>query len=82
MEKSSPSKLSKLKEQVELLTLVVEVNQSVAAVLEEYSYRLYALEEDNKRLLADYRSLDQKYNSLNTRYSELLYKLAERRPTP
>lgn len=79
MEKSSPSKLSKLKEQVELLTLVVEVNQSVAAVLEEYSYRLYALEEDNKRLLANYRALDQHYNDLRTRYSELQY-LAKSRP--
>ena len=79
MEKSSPSKLSKLKEQVELLTLVVEVNQSVAAVLEEYSYRLYALEEDNKRLLANYRALDQHYNDLRTRYAELQY-LAKSRP--
>ena len=79
MEKSSPSKLSKLKEQVQLLTLVVEVNQSVAAVLEEYSYRLYALEEDNKRLLANYRALDQQYNDLRPRYSELQY-LAKSRP--
>lgn len=79
MEKSSPSKLSKLKEQVELLTLVIEVNQSVAAVLEEYSYRLYALEEDNKRLLANYRVLDQQYNDLRIRYSELQY-LAKSRP--
>lgn len=79
MEKSSPSKFAEYKELVEQLSLVIKVNQSTAAVLEEFSYRLYALEQDNLRLLACYRSMEQKYIDLKTRYSELQY-LAKSRP--
>lgn len=79
MEKSSPSKFAEYKELVEQLSLVIKVNQSTAAVLEEYSYRLYALEQDNMRLLASYRSMEQKYIDLKNRYSELQY-LAKSRP--
>lgn len=73
MEKSNPSKFAEYKELVEQLSLVIKVNQSTAAVLEEFSYRLYALEQDNKRLLASYRSMEQKYIDLKNRYSELQY---------
>ena len=73
MEKSYPSKFAEYKELVEQLSLVIKVNQSTAAVLEEFSYRLYALEQDNKRLLASYRSMEQKYIDLKNRYSELQY---------
>ena len=79
MEKSSPSKFAEYKELVEQLSLVIKVNQSTAAVLEEFSYRLYALEQDNMRLLASYRSMEQKYIDLKNRYSELQY-LAKSRP--
>lgn len=79
MEKSNPSKFAEYKELVEQLSLVIKVNQSTAAVLEEFSYRLYALEQDNMRLLASYRSMEQKYIDLKTRYSELQY-LAKSRP--
>lgn len=79
MEKSNPSKFAEYKELVEQLSLVIKVNQSTAAVLEEFSYRLYALEQDNMRLLASYRSMEQKYIDLKNRYSELQY-LAKSRP--
>ena len=79
MEKSSLSKFAEYKDLVERLSLVIKVNQSTAAVLEEFSYRLYALEQDNMRLLASYRSMEQKYIDLKNRYSELQY-LAKCRP--
>lgn len=79
MEKSSLSRLSEFQELIQQLSLMMKVNQKLSDVLAEYDHRLYCLEEDNKRLLADYRALDKKSLSLEKRYSELLYKLSELR---
>ena len=77
MEKSVPSRLSNLRELVSLLSLSVQIQAEISGILEEYERRVYALEEDNKRLLACYRDCDGKLHSLEKRYSEVLYKLQE-----
>ena len=77
MEMSAPSRLSNLRELVGLLSLSVQVQQEVSAVLEEHEKRIYSLEEDRRRLLANYRALEDKSASLEKRYSELLYRFAE-----
>lgn len=73
MEKSLPSRLSNLRELTQVLSLSVQIQAETSQILEEMALRLYSLEEDRKRLLADYRSLDSSYKSLEKRYSELLY---------
>ena len=77
MERSVPSRLANLRELVSLLSLSVQVQAEISSILEEYEKRVYSLEEDRRRLLADYRAMDSKCQSLEKRYSELLYKLAE-----
>ncbi len=77
MDKTVPSRLANLRELVSLLSLSVQIQAEISAILEEYEKRVYSLEEDRRRLLADYRAMDSKCQSLEKRYSELLYKLAE-----
>ena len=73
----APSRLGNLRELVGLLGLSVQVQREIADILEDYEIRLYSLEEDRKRLLASNRDLLQKCNSLETRYSQLMYKFSE-----
>lgn len=80
MEKSLPSKLANLKELVHLLSLSVQIQTEVSSILDEISMRIYSLEQDRERLLADYRECSSKLRSLERRYSELLYKFSELRP--
>lgn len=77
MEKTTPTKLGNLRELVGLLSLAVQVQGEIADILADYERRVYALEEDNKRLLAVTRSQSNDIQSLNKRYSELLYKFSE-----
>lgn len=77
MAKSVPSKLANLRELVAALSLTVQIQAEIADILEDYEVRLYSLDEDRKRLLADYRTLDARCSSLEKRYSELLYKFSE-----
>lgn len=77
MEKSAPSRLANLRELVSLLSLSVQIQTEISGILEEYEKRLYSLEEDRRRLIADYRTVDMKCQSLEKRYSELLYKLSD-----
>ena len=77
MERSVPSRLANLRELVSLLSLSVNIQAEISAILEDYEKRVYSLEEDRRRLLADYRALNEKNQSLEKRYSEVLYKLAE-----
>lgn len=79
MEKSSPSRLSEFQELIQQLSLMMKVNQSISNILAEFDQRLYCLEEDNKRLLATVRMLNNTVASLEKRYSEMLYKLSELR---
>lgn len=79
MEKSLPSKLSNLKELIQLLSLSVQVQAEVSAILDELSMRVYSLEQDRERLLADYRECSTKVRSLEKRYSELMYRFSELR---
>lgn len=60
-----------------MLSLSVNIQAEISAILEDYEKRVYSLEEDRRRLLADYRALNEKNQSLEKRYSEVLYKLAE-----
>lgn len=80
MEKSLPSKVANLKELVQLLSLSVQIQTEVSSILEEVSLRIYSLEQDRTRLLADYRDCSTKLRSLERRYSELLFKFSELRP--
>lgn len=77
MEKSLPSLLSDLKEHVQLLRLSVGVQQDISSILDDIAVRLYSLEEDRRMLKEANRVSMQKIQSLEKRYSELLYKFAE-----
>lgn len=76
-DRKKPGRLSNLQELVAMLSLSVQIQGEVAAVLEEYDNRIYSLEQDRSRLLADYQALQLKCNSLERRYSDLLYKFSE-----
>ena len=77
MEKSLPSLLSDLKEHVHLLRLSVGVQQDITAILDDVAVRLYSLEEDRRMLKEANRVSMLKIQSLENRYSELLYKFSE-----
>ena len=64
-----------------MLNLSVQIQTEISGILEDYERRIYAAEEDNKRILACYRDADSKLRSLEKRYSELLYKFSELRST-
>lgn len=75
--KTAPSRVSNLRELIASLGLTVQIQAEIADILEEYEKQMFALKEDNKRLIADYRALEGRCNSLDKRYSELLYKFSE-----
>lgn len=77
MEKSAPSRLANLKELVQYLSLSVQIQTEVAGILEDLHTRLYSVEEDRRRLVATVRDQSAKIRSLESRYSELLYKFSE-----
>lgn len=72
-----PNRLSNVLELTQMLSLCVQIQTETGLLLEEYHNRLYSLEEDRKRLLADYKALQGQIASLERRYSELLYKFAD-----
>ena len=78
MEKLAPSRLANLKELVQLLSLSIQVQGEVSAILDDLHVRLYSVEEDRKRLVATVRDQSAKIRSLENRYSELLYRLSEK----
>lgn len=78
IEKNTPSRLSNLKELIRILDISVQIQAEVSAILSDYEVRVYSLEEDRRRLIADYRSIEQRCQSLEKRYSEVLYRLSER----
>lgn len=78
MEKSLPSRLSVLRENVALLTLSMAVQHDVVECLDEIAVRIYSLEEDRKRLLETVRKQQSDIDSLRTRYAELLYRLSDK----
>lgn len=77
MEKSAPSRLANLKELVQHLSLSVQIQGEVSAILEDLHIRLYSVEEDRRRLVETVRDQSAKIRSLEKRYSEVLYKLSE-----
>ena len=77
MAKRSSPKLANLRELLATLCLAFQIQTETADILEEYETRIYSLEEDRKRLVADYKALDGRCNSLEKRYSELLYRFSE-----
>lgn len=78
MDKSLPSRLSVLRENVALLTLSMAVQHDVVECLDEIAVRIFSLEEDRKRLLETVRKQQSELDSLRHRYSELLYRLADK----
>lgn len=72
-----PSRLANLRELVSVLSLSVQIQIEVSAILDEYEKQLYSLDQDRKRLLADYKQHNAQIQSLEKRYSELLYKFSE-----
>lgn len=77
MDRSPPSRFSRVKELLEQLRIHVELNVEMTAILEEMFQRMYAVDEDNKRLRATVRVHEGKIVSLEKRYSELLFKFSE-----
>lgn len=72
-----PSRLSNLRELLQHLNLNYQVQVEVANILEDISREIYSLDQDRSRLIADYRALESRCNSLEKRYSELLYRFSE-----
>ncbi len=72
-----PFRLSNLRELIATLQLSLQVQVEVSCILEDYETRIYSLEQDRNRLLADYRAQQDKIRSLEQRYSELLYKFSD-----
>lgn len=77
MDRSTPSRFSRVKELLEQLRIHVELDAEMTAILEEMFQRMYAVDEDNKRLTATVRVQEGKIASLDKRYSELLFKFSE-----
>lgn len=77
MEKSTPSRIAKAKELIEQLRISVQLDAEITAILEDLHGFVYAVQEDNKRLVATVRRQDERINSLEKRYSELLFKFSE-----
>lgn len=77
MEKSSPSKLSETRALVAQLGLSYKIFDEILDLLDDYQVRLYALQEDQRRVLADYRQLSQELALVRRQYAEVLYKIAE-----
>lgn len=72
-----PGRLTRCRDLIDKLSLTVKLNDEVCAVLEDVYQVLYATEQDMKVLRAANRSQAEKIVSLEKRYSEILYKLAE-----
>ena len=77
MEKSSPSRLFETRALVAQLGLSYKIFDQILDLLDDYDVRLYALQEDKKRLLADYRQLSQELALVRKQYTEALYKISE-----
>lgn len=60
-----------------MLGISIGIQNETSDILEDFELRIYSLEEDRKRLLADYKALNSRCISLEKRYSELLYKFSE-----
>ena len=77
MERSAPSRFAKVKELIDQLRISVQLDSEMTAILEDMHGLIYACREDYKRLEATVRRQDERINSLEKRYSELLFKLSE-----
>ncbi len=72
-----PSKLAELKESIRLMSLSVTAWNSTYELLLDLTQRVYSLEQDNARLTATVRVQGQQLQSLEQRYSQVLYRLSE-----
>lgn len=77
MEKSAPSRFAKARELIDQLRICVALDAEMTDILEELHTHIYGIEEDMKRMVATSRRHDEKINSLETRYSQLLFKFSE-----
>lgn len=71
MDKQSPDKFSSLLANIQLLRLSVAVDADIAAILQDLHIRVYALSEDNKRLVAVTRDQGRKIKALEDRLVDL-----------
>lgn len=79
MERSALSKLSDLRDHLTQLQLQATVQREIFEVLEELESRLYAAEQDNNLLKGKFQASEARLQSLETRYSQVLYALSDRR---
>lgn len=75
---NKPSVLEKLRSEIEQCHLFTGILWKAFNLLEEYDRRIYALEQDNKRLQACNKDWMIKIPSLEKRLSEFSYKLADK----
>lgn len=75
---NTPSRLANLKEILNLLSLSMQAQREISEILVDYETRIYALEEDRRRLLAAVRLLEDKSKLHDKKYSEVLYKLSDK----
>lgn len=74
---SAMTKLQNIKAMVDTITLANDLLQEMSSLLEEQSVQLYSLDQDRKRLLQKTLLQEQKIQSLEKRYSDLLYHIHE-----
>ena len=77
MERSAPSRLAKARELLDQLRICVALDSELTDILEEINNHLYAVDEDIKRMVATSRRHTDQINSLESRYSQILYRIAE-----
>lgn len=73
------SRLADLRDHLAQLQLNATVQREMFEVLEEVEKRLYAAEQNCTLLQGHIKGMKEQITSLNTRYSEILYALSDRR---
>lgn len=69
------TKLQNIKAMVETVAFANDLLQEMVSLLEDQCVQLYSLDQDRKRLLQKTLVQEQKIQSLEHRYSDLLYQI-------
>lgn len=71
------TKLQNIKAMVETISLANDLLHEMTSLIDEQSVQLYSLDQDRKRLLQKTLLQEQKIQSLEKRYSDLVYHIHE-----
>lgn len=79
MERSAISRLANLRQLIASASLNATIQKELFDLVEELETRLYATEQDIQLLKGSQKAQAEKIHSLETRYSQILYALSDRR---